>query len=482
MSVTMLRRVNKAAVSQTTRVASRAIWGVAPEPVAEPLWQPSPVFDVESPIPLFDGPTPTKVTTLPNGMKVASSDLPAPATTLGVYIRTGSKYEAVTGTSHVLQHMAFKSSEGRSELRMVRDAERLGAAVSCVAARESLVYQIDCLKESVPEAVAMLAETTLAPKLLPWELEAQGGAIKSEVADLSLNHQGLLQELIPPAAYGALSPLGKPLFAKPSAIGAIDPTTLGDFVSKEFLPSKMVLAAAGYDHDELVSLAKTYFGALPAGEAPATAADKYVGGENRVSAEEMSTHFALAFEGVGWESKQLVPLCVLNTLMGGGASFSAGGPGKGMYTRLYQNILNRYPSVEAATVFNAFYEGTGLFGVYGAAPASSMGSLVAALVDEMKKMTSTISEEELTRAKNQLTSSLLMNLESRPVLFEDIGRQTLIYGARTPPETLVKEIAAVTAADLNGIAKTMLSKPPSVAVYGDTTSVPRYDLIAKQFA
>ena len=42
--------------------------------------------------------------------------------------------------------------------------------------------------------------------------------------------------------------------------------------------------------------------------------------------------------------------------------------------------------------------------------------------------------------------------------------------------------AAVTAADLNGIAKTMLSKPPSVAVYGDTTSVPRYDLIAKQFA
>ena len=36
-----------------------------------------------------------------------------------------------------------------------------------------------------------------------------------------------------------------------------------------------------------------------------------------------------------------------------------GGPGKGMYTRLYQNILNRYPSVEAATVFNAFYNGTG---------------------------------------------------------------------------------------------------------------------------
>jgi len=28
--------------------------------------------------------------------------------------------------------------------------------------------------------------------------------------------------------------------------------------------------------------------------------------------------------------------------MGGGGSFSAGGPGKGMYTRLYTHVLNRF--------------------------------------------------------------------------------------------------------------------------------------------
>ena len=46
--------------------------------------------------------------------------------------------------------------------------------------------------------------------------------------------------------------------------------------------------------------------------------------------------------------------------------------------------------------------------------------------------------EELSRARNQLKSSVLMNLESRPILFEDIGRQTLVYGVRVPPEQLVK--------------------------------------------
>jgi len=476
---TSMRRAAARVPTARLAPAVRGIWGVAPEPVADPLWMP---MDVSSPVPIFDVATPTKVTTLENGLKVASSDLPQPITTVGVYVATGSKYEAVTGTSHVLQHMAFKSTVGRSQLKITRDLERMGAMVSCTAARESIVYQVDTLAESVPEAVEMLAETTAAPKLLPWEIDAQGPTIKQEVVDLSANHQALLQELIHPAAYGGLSPLGKPLYAKPASLGAIDSMTMADFVASQYVPSKMVLAAAGYDHDALVALAKTYFGALPASSPPPPSADKYVGGENRVAADEMCTHFALAFEGVGWESKQLVPLCVLNTMMGGGASFSAGGPGKGMYTRLYQNILNRYPSVEAASVFNAFYSGTGLFGVYGSAPAESMGSLVAALVDELKKMTGAISDEELTRAKNQLTSSLLMNLESRPVLFEDIGRQTLIYGHRVPPEQLVKEIAAVTAADLKAIASTMLKTPPSVAVYGDTTCVPRYDLIAKQFA
>ena len=62
---------------------------------------------------------------------------------------------------------------------------------------------------------------------------------------------------------------------------------------------------------------------------------------------------------------------------------------------------------------------------------------------------------ELSRAKNQLKSSLLMNLESRPILFEDIGRQVLTYGARTPAADLVRQIESVTAADLNKVARAL---------------------------
>ena len=54
-------------------------------------------------------------------------------------------------------------------------------------------------------------------------------------------------------------------------------------------------------------------------------------------------HVILALESCGHQDADFIPFAVLNMLMGGGGSFSAGGPGKGMYTRLYLNVLNRYP-------------------------------------------------------------------------------------------------------------------------------------------
>ena len=111
-----------------------------------------------------------------------------------------------------------------------------------------------------------------------------------------------------------------------------------------------------------------------------------------------------------------------------------------------------------------------------------MGKLTSALAEEMAKMAGPITDAELSRAKNQLTTSLLMNLEQRSVLFEDIGRQVLTYGARTAPAELVAQISAVTSDDIGRVASSLLKSPPSVVVVGDTTSVPRYDQVAKMLA
>lgn len=49
--------------------------------------------------------------------------------------------------------------------------------------------------------------------------------------------------------------------------------------------------------------------------------------------------------------------------------------------------------------------------------------------------------EELERAKTQLKSQLMMNLEVRPVMFEDLARQVLGHGFRRKPSEYVEKIS-----------------------------------------
>ena len=72
-------------------------------------------------------------------------------------------------------------------------------------------------------------------------------------------------------------------------------------------------------------------------------------------------HVSLGLESSSFTDSDFFAFAVLNALMGGGGSFSAGGPGKGMYSRLYLNVLNRYHWIYACTAFNHSYLDSGLF-------------------------------------------------------------------------------------------------------------------------
>jgi processing peptidase subunit alpha len=62
---------------------------------------------------------------------------------------------------------------------------------------------------------------------------------------------------------------------------------------------------------------------------------------------------------------------------------------------------------------------------------------------------------------------LLMNLESRPVVFEDIARQVLATGKRKQTEEFIDKIRSITAEDIQRVASRMLKTKPSVAALGD---------------
>lgn len=59
-----------------------------------------------------------------------------------------------------------------------------------------------------------------------------------------------------------------------------------------------------------------------------------------------------------------------------------------------------------------------------------------------------VTDEELKRAKNALKSSIWMNLESRAVVLEDLGRQLLMSGKILSGYELCEKVDQVTPQDI----------------------------------
>lgn len=170
------------------------------------------------------------------------------------------------------------------------------------------------------------------------------------------------------------------------------------------------------------------------------------------------SHIHLAFEALPISSPDIYALATLQTLLGGGGSFSAGGPGKGMYSRLYTNVLNQCGWVESCIAFNHSYTDSGLFGIAASCSPAYVTRMLEVMCKELQSLTldsgfSALQLQEVNRAKNQLRSSLLMNLESRMVELEDLGRQVQVHGRKVGVREMCDKIDALTVDDLRRVAK-----------------------------
>lgn len=450
-----------------------------------PLTDPLPGVEIPQPVaPPKDAPA-TQLTKLSNGFAVATQDTPGATATLGIYVDCGSVYEspANTGVSHLLEYLAFKTTRNRTHLRLVREVEAIGGNVLASASREQMAYNIDTSKATVPEALEVLADAVLNPKFQAWEVAEQVRKMEADVKNLQANPQTTLLEGLHSVAY--TGGLGRPLIVPEGCLGGLNADVAAQFYADNYTAPRMVLAGAGVAHDELVRLAEPLLGAAPrGGAASGEPRSQYVGGDWRQFSAGPLTHAILAFEFAGgWrDMKGSTAMTVLQYLLGGGGSFSAGGPGKGMHSRLYTRVLNRHHFMHNCTAINSIYNNTGLVGISASAESAHAATMVDVLCEEMLAVAKGVPEEELERAKAAAIGSVLMNLESRAVVAEDIGRQVLTYGHRKPVAEFVTELSALTPADLTAAVGRLLKSPPSMAVLGDIAHVQRYDQVAKRFA
>ncbi|KAF4016812.1 hypothetical protein G4228_007751 [Cervus hanglu yarkandensis] len=438
-------------------------------PLSSPLpGVPKPVFATVDGQEKFE----TKVTTLDNGLRVASQNKFGQFCTVGILINSGSRYEAkyLSGIAHFLEKLAFSSTDQfDSKDEILLTLEKHGGICDCQTSRDTTMYAVSADSKGLDTVVGLLADVVLHPRLTDEEIEMTRMAVQFELEDLNMrpDPEPLLTEMIHEAAYRE-NTVGLHRFCPVENIGKIDRDVLHSYLRNYYTPDRMVLAGVGVEHAQLVECARKYLlGTRPAwGTGAAVHVDRsvaqYTGG--------------IVKEG------DFIPFAVLNMMMGGGGSFSAGGPGKGMFTRLYLNVLNRHHWMYNATSYHHSYEDTGLLCIHASADPRQVREMVEIITREFVLMAGTVDVVELERAKTQLMSMLMMNLEARPVIFEDVGRQVLATRSRKLPHELCALIRDVKPEDIKRVASKMLRGKPAVAALGDLSELPAYEHVQTALA
>uniref|UniRef100_A0A8C8ZTC0 Mitochondrial-processing peptidase subunit alpha n=1 Tax=Prolemur simus TaxID=1328070 RepID=A0A8C8ZTC0_PROSS len=446
-------------------------------PLSSPLpGVPKPVFATVDGQEKFE----TKVTTLDNGLRVASQNKFGQFCTVGILINSGSRYEAkyLSGIAHFLEKLAFSSTarfDSKDDILLT--LEKHGGICDCQTSRDTTMYAVSADSKGLDTVVGLLADVVLHPRLTDEEIEMTRMAVQFELEDLNMrpDPEPLLTEMIHEAAYRE-NTVGLHRFCPTENIAKMGREVLHSYLRNYYTPDRMVLAGVGVEHEHLVECARKYLlGVQPAwGGTPAADVDRsvaqYTGGIVKCGLWPSPALLSL-------QEGDFIPFAVLNMMMGGGGSFSAGGPGKGMFSRLYLNVLNRHHWMYNATSYHHSYEDTGLLCIHASADPRQVREMVEIITKEFILMSGTVDVVELERAKTQLMSMLMMNLESRPIIFEDVGRQVLATHSRKLPHELCTLIRSVKPEDIKRVASKMLRGKPAVAALGDLSDLPAYEHI-----
>merc|ERR1712188_300807 len=207
----------------------------------------------------------TEVSTLSNGLRVASENTGGETATVGVWIDAGSSFEtdADNGSAHFLEHMAFKGTNKRSQYQLEKEIEDLGGHLNAYTSREQTVYYAKVLKKDVAQATDILSDILQNSLLDPAAIDRERSVILREMEEvMSMKEEVVFDELHATAYQG--TSLGRTILGPEENIRSITRDDLEKYIKTHYTAPRMVFAGAGaVTHDQLCDLSDKAFDKLP---------------------------------------------------------------------------------------------------------------------------------------------------------------------------------------------------------------------------
>jgi predicted Zn-dependent peptidase len=397
-------------------------------------------------------------TVLPNGLIVLTERMDhLRSVAMGVWIKSGSRCEPAetNGISHFVEHMVFKGTRSRSAQLIAREMDSIGGNLDAFTGKETICFNVKSLAEHVPIALDVLSDLVLNPTFASGDIERERGVILEEIKIDEDNPDVLVHELFT-QNFWKDHPLGKPILGTTATVGKLDQDKLFGYHKERFLGGNMIFSAAGnLEHDQFVQAVAEKFSAMSIGEAKCTEeapeASARIVLRNKKALEQVQICLGVPSPPITDNNRYIT--LILNTVLGGGMS-----------SRLFQTIRE-----ERGMVYSIYsdlnpYRDAGTLCIYAGTSVAKALEVVELVLVELRKLKETpLSDEELTRAKDQVRGNILMGLESSNSRMANLARQEMYFQQFFTVEEIIARIDAVDAAQVQAMAQRLFD-PNRIAV------------------
>ena len=230
-------------------------------------------------------------------------------------------------------------------------------------------------------------------------------------------------------------------------------------MEKQYVPENLVFSVAGnVNANQVFDFAEKYFSHLEKKpikqmvEKP-----KYIGGELIKPKKSLSQiQFVMGFESIPFVDEKYYTASVASAILG-----------RGMSSRLFQNVREKLGLCYTIT---SFYEGqkeAGLFTIYSGTSPENVGILEDAILKELNNASQNIAKTELSKVLEQYKSSILFANESTSTRAQKGIANLLAFNRYITEEEIISKVGEITTNDIETFIRETISTKPTKVVYGN---------------
>ena len=385
---------------------------------------------------------------LANGLTVLVKETPGTkVATVQLWVKAGSIYEEKheAGITHLIEHMIFKGTPTRAPGEVAGAIEAVGGQINAYTSYEYTVYHATLSSRNWGDAMEVLTDAVLHSNFDAGELEREKKVVLEEIRmRKDRANVALFQELMAQAY--TVHPYRLPISGTAESVTAISREDILRYMKNHYHPDNFTVVVVGDVRvQQVVDTVNTLMGGLPGSDAqppiipkePAQKATRLFA----LSEDVNQTQLALAFPGSAFKGQDAAILDVMTSILASGET-----------SRLYTKLRNDKGLVYRIDGSAFTPRDPGLLEFTATLDADKLvPALEETLTEIFTLKHSKVSDEELDRAKRNLESDFIFNLERAEGQARVLGSFEFLTGDPREDKYL-ERVRAVSKEDIQRVA------------------------------